>query len=182
MTERALTPQAAAEDLPVRGPSRHLLHRLRRSERGTAVVEFALVAPLLFLLVLGVLDFARLLAYYNTLTQIASQGARAAAVDRMPDGTAIPVGQAGALQDQLVTKYTGAPEIQDSSTYKVCITQLPTSVGQPVTVQASFNFNFIPFIGKDVGALTKTLHASSTERAEVFPVDYGQVDQNGNGC
>jgi Flp pilus assembly pilin Flp len=180
MTERALKPQAAADSLPVRGPSRRLIRRLRQSERGTAVVEFALVAPLLFLLVLGVLDFARLLAYYNTLTQIASQGARAAAVDRNPDGSAI--GSPESLQTQLHDVYTGAPEVKDSSTYRVCITRLPASVGDIVTVQASFDFNFIPFIGRDLGALTKTLTATSTERAEVFPVDYGQVDQGGNPC
>ncbi|HEY2371496.1 MAG TPA: TadE family protein [Gaiellaceae bacterium] len=180
MTERAPTPTAAANSLPVRGPSRRLLRRLRQSERGTAVVEFALVAPLLFLLVLGVLDFARLLAYYNTLTQIASQGARAAAVDRNPDGTAIS--SPSSLQLQLKDNYTGAPEVKDSSTYRVCITKLPASVGDVVTVQASFTFNFIPFIGRDIGALTKPLRAVSTERAEVFPVDYGQVDQAGNGC
>jgi Flp pilus assembly protein TadG len=180
MTERALKPLAAADSLPARGPSRRLLRRLRQSERGTAVVEFALVAPLLFLLVLGVLDFARLLAYYNTLTQIASQGARAAAVDRNPDGTAIT--SPSSLQDQLVTKYTGAPEVKDSATYHVCITRLPASVGDIVTVQTTFDFDFIPFIGKSIGVLTKTLTASSTERAEVFPVDYGQVDQGGNGC
>lgn len=180
MTRRALKPLAAAESLPARGPSRRLLRRLRQSERGTAVVEFALVAPLLFLLVLGVLDFARLLAYYNTMTQIASQGARAAAVDRNPDGT--PITSPESLQTQLVNVYTGAPEVKDSTSYRVCITRLPTTVGDIVTVQATYNFNFIPFIGKSLGGLTKTLTASSTERAEVFPVDYGQVDQRGNGC
>lgn len=180
MTRRALKPLAAADSLPARGPFRRLLRRLRESERGTAVVEFALVAPLLFLLVLGVLDFARLLAYYNTMTQIASQGARAAAVDRNPDGTAITSPES--IQQQLVTKYTGAPEVKDSSTYHVCITHLPASVGDYVTVQAKFDFDFIPFIGRTLGGLTKTLTATSTERAEVFPVDYGGVDQAGNGC
>src|SRR5262249_41635495 len=161
MTKRALTPRAAAENLPARGPSRRLLARLRRSERGTAVVEFALVAPLLFLLVLGVLDFARLLAYYNTLTQIASQGARAAAVDRNPDGSAITAPDS--IQLQLANTYTGAPEVKNAASYRVCITRLPVSVGDIVTVQTSFNFNFIPFIGRSLGGLTKTLTASSTE-------------------
>lgn len=38
-----------------------LLNRFRRSERGTAVVEFALVAPPLFLLVIGMFEVAMLM-------------------------------------------------------------------------------------------------------------------------
>ena len=35
----------------------------RRDERGTALVEFALIAPLLFLLLFGIIDFGRALNY-----------------------------------------------------------------------------------------------------------------------
>src|SRR6478736_8649423 len=86
MDERAPTPHPRHQ-----GPSRRLsgARRRARSERGTAVVEFALVAPLLFLIVFGVIEFGRVLNAYNQLTQLAGQGARAAAVNRNPDGTQI---------------------------------------------------------------------------------------------
>jgi Flp pilus assembly protein TadG len=51
-------------------------------ERGTALVEFALIAPILFLFLFGIIEFGRALNYYNDLTQLAGQGARAAIVSR----------------------------------------------------------------------------------------------------
>ena len=83
MAEGALTGR------PVTGPAlerhprpRGRLRAFRRDERGTALVEFALIAPLLFLLLFGIIDFGRALDYYNQVTQLAGQGARAAAVNR----------------------------------------------------------------------------------------------------
>ena len=78
-----VTGQAPAERPRPRGRFR----ALRRDQRGTALVEFALIAPLLFLLLFGIIDFGRALDYYNQVTQLAGQGARAAAVNRNPDGT-----------------------------------------------------------------------------------------------
>jgi Flp pilus assembly protein TadG len=155
--------------------------RGRREERGTALVEFALVAPLLFLLVFGILDFARALNYYNNLTQLVGQGARAAAVDRSPNGTAISTDgrcakpaafNNNSIQCQLVEDYTSSAELR--SGIQVCI---PTqaAVSQPVTVTASFPFNFIPFIGNAVHAATINLSASQTERQEA-------VASYGTGC
>ena len=49
-------------------------------DRGAAAVEFALVLPLLLLIVFGIIDFGRLLNAQLTLTQAAREGARLAAV------------------------------------------------------------------------------------------------------
>jgi Flp pilus assembly protein TadG len=128
----------------------------------------------LFLLVFGIVDFGRALNYYNNLTQLAGQGARAAAVARNPDGTGPPT--AISIQTQLATTYTSSPELKKPSNHLiVCITKAPLKVGDPVTVQTTYTFHFIPFIGKAASALTLTLKASSTQRAEVVP-----VDANGN--
>lgn len=48
--------------------------------RGQALVEFALVLPLLLLLVFGIVEFGRYLFLKNTATNGARQGARQAAV------------------------------------------------------------------------------------------------------
>ena len=58
-------------------------------ERGQATVEFALILPALLLLILGMLDFGRAVNYYNTLTELAAEGARSAAVNLNPDGTTV---------------------------------------------------------------------------------------------
>jgi Flp pilus assembly protein TadG len=52
----------------------------RSDERGSAVVEFALVAPLILLLALAVVQVAIALEVRATLTSAAAEGARAAAL------------------------------------------------------------------------------------------------------
>ena len=155
----------------------------RRDERGTAVVEFALIAPLLFLLLFGIIDFGRALDYYNQVTQLAGQGARAAAVNRNPDGTAITSGTS--LQSQLVNQYTAQPQLKSGEI--VCITQVPNQIGDPVTVKVSYHFTFLPLIGAAASALGGlNLTATSTQRAEAVPpggVTYAlDKDQNNNTC
>lgn len=53
-------------------------------ERGTAAVEFALLMPLLLLLVLGVIDFGRAFNAKLTVTHAAREGARTLAVTADP--------------------------------------------------------------------------------------------------
>lgn len=51
--------------------------RLRRgSDRGAAVVEFALVVPIFVLLVMGIIDFANAYNDYNSVRQGVREGAR----------------------------------------------------------------------------------------------------------
>jgi len=179
--------EGALRDHPVTGPApeRHprphgRLRALRREERGTALVEFALIAPLLFLLLFGIIDFGRALNYYNQVTQLAGQGARAAVVNRMPDGTAITSGSS--LQNQLATTYTAQPELKNGIV--VCIVgPVPTNVGDPVTVKVSYQFHFLPLIGlagQALGGLN--LSATETQRAEVVPPNYAAGNQTGQSC
>src|SRR5215469_8310359 len=49
-------------------------------DRGAAAVEFALLLPLLLLLVFGIIDFGRALNAQITLTQAAREGSRLAAL------------------------------------------------------------------------------------------------------
>ncbi len=55
-----------------------------RSERGAAMVEFALIAPVLFVLIFGIVDFGRALFLLNNLTAAVREGARLAAVQDDP--------------------------------------------------------------------------------------------------
>jgi Flp pilus assembly protein TadG len=52
----------------------------RPSERGAVAVEFALLLPLLMVLVFGVIDFGRLFNAQVSVTQAAREGARLAAL------------------------------------------------------------------------------------------------------
>jgi len=51
-----------------------------RSDRGSAVVEFVLVAPLVLLLLLGVVQLGLAMHVRSTLTSAAAEGARVAAL------------------------------------------------------------------------------------------------------
>jgi Flp pilus assembly protein TadG len=160
--EAPAAPQAAGEPPRPHSAYNGLPARLWRSERGTAVVEFALVAPLLFVVLFGIIDFGRALNYYNNLTQIAGQGARAAAVNQNPSGGP-PSGTS--IQDALKSA-VGSPELQKGIT--VCIPTVPASPGAPVTVTASFTFHFIPLVGK----IDLPLSASQTVRSEASASTY----------
>src|SRR5205807_1771960 len=48
----------------------------RRKSRGQAMVEFALLASLLFLLVMGIFDFGRAISVYINIAEAAHEGAR----------------------------------------------------------------------------------------------------------
>jgi Flp pilus assembly protein TadG len=48
----------------------------RRKSRGQAMVEFSLLAGLLFLMVMGIFDFGRAIAVYINIAEAAHEGAR----------------------------------------------------------------------------------------------------------
>jgi Flp pilus assembly protein TadG len=60
---------------------RRPFNRARADERGQALVEFALVAPILLFLLLGIVDIARAWNVYQVLTDAGREGARLAVVD-----------------------------------------------------------------------------------------------------
>lgn len=134
---------------------------LRRDQRGQALVEFALVVPILLLLVIGIFDFGQALNYYNQESQLVGQGARAAAVNRCPDGSAIASPPGTCIQTQLAETYANGALNKNP----VCISYGPNGAGagNPVTVTTTYNFKLLGFIG---GA-TIPISASQTERQEI---------------
>lgn len=54
--------------------------RSRRRDDGAAAVEFALVVPLLLLLLFGIISYGVMPSFRQTMSQAAAEGARAAAV------------------------------------------------------------------------------------------------------
>jgi Flp pilus assembly protein TadG len=64
----------------------------RSSRRGQALVEFAFVAPIFFLLLFGIIDFGRYVYYVQVLNNAAREGARYAIVHG--SGSFTPVGPA----------------------------------------------------------------------------------------
>ena len=50
--------------------------RSTKSQRGSSVAEFAIVAGVFFMIIFGIIEFARLLYTHNALTDAARRGAR----------------------------------------------------------------------------------------------------------
>jgi Flp pilus assembly pilin Flp len=73
----------------------------RKSERGAAAIEFALVAPLLILLVMGVISYGYMLSFRQALSQGAAEGARATAVSPFPTAVERQQEGLGALNEAL---------------------------------------------------------------------------------
>jgi Flp pilus assembly protein TadG len=170
---------------PVTAPTPERLPRprgrwslLRRDQRGTALVEFALVAFPLFLILFGIIDFGRALNYYNDMTQLAGQGARFAAVNQEPCNTGqvgcTPGNATGSFQQDLAA-WNDSPELKNK--VMVCIKNNPTTtvVGSPVTVKVSYTFHFLSLIS----AIPITLTSTQTERSETSSPTYAQ---GGQGC
>ena len=60
------------------------MNHSRRRTRGQAMVEFALIAPIFFIIVFGVVDMARYVYTLNTLQQVARESARVGSVAIRP--------------------------------------------------------------------------------------------------
>ncbi len=55
---------------------------LRRGQSGQSLVEFALVLPLLVILLMGIFEFGRIFSSYVVITNAAREGARSVVVGR----------------------------------------------------------------------------------------------------
>lgn len=58
---------------------------VRKNERGASVAEFAIVALTFFTLIIGIIEFGRLLYTHNALTDATRRGARYAAINKQTD-------------------------------------------------------------------------------------------------
>jgi Flp pilus assembly protein TadG len=130
-------------------------HNLRkRNENGQALVEFALVAPILFLILFGIVQFGIAFMHSVTLTDAVRAGARKAAVSRTATDPAQTTKNAvlGAASD--LDASTLSPRISVSSTWQP---------GDNVTVNATYPYK-ISLLG--IVVASGDLHSTTTERVE----------------
>jgi Flp pilus assembly protein TadG len=136
-------------------------------ESGQALVEFALILPLLVLAVMMVLEFGKVFNYWQDETHLANLAARFAAVDHNPGG--------GSLQDYVLGQ-ADATELRNGGSGKgstegpaqVCITP-GAQVGDPVKATVQVKYDWLPILG---GVGTSTISGSATMRMERPPTTY----------
>ena len=151
----------------------------RRQLMGQALVEFALVVPVLVLILLGTVDAGRLIFAYNSVSNAAREGGRTAIVNQTPD----EVRQRAAEQATVLgiapadpgdCPAAGGPTTQptgicfvlrDRDDAAACTT--PPSIGCTAIVAAKWEYRAItPIIGDLLGPMS----VSSTTRQLVEKV------------
>jgi Flp pilus assembly protein TadG len=127
---------------------RHLLRRFHRAESGQAMVEFALILPVILLLMVGMLEFARAWNLHQALTDATREGARRAAVQdpRMVSQDSVKAAiWRGISQAGYDPKAAGAKYSVDITT--TGLTGLWKATGENVNVTVRFPYRFwvLPF-------------------------------------
>ena len=154
--------------------------RRLHGESGAAIVEFALVLPFLVLFFVLMLDFGRAFNYWINTTHLAAEGARLAAVDRVPAGST-------SLQTYIRSRgFTS--ELRDGGSdwiaapLQVCVENPGATevVGDPVQVTVSTTYHFLPIGNLHIPGLANIgdmeLRGSATMRREVL------ADNVSSGC
>jgi Flp pilus assembly protein TadG len=135
------------------------LIRRGRSETGAELVEFALVFPLLLLVVLGIIDFGFLFQKYEVVTNAAREGARIAT---------LPNYGPGYVQGRVFDYLDNASLMDPGRTATVAPTLVSGACGYQVTVTYPHVYSFVGGIMSYFGGTlsSKTLTVRSTMRAE----------------
>ncbi|MBX7166114.1 MAG: pilus assembly protein [Pirellulales bacterium] len=128
----------------------------RRNRKGAALVEFAIVAPILFLLVFGMIEYGRMVMVQQVLTNASREGARLGVLD----------GTTTADVEDAVDTYLLSANISGAT---VSVTPSPPSsagYGAPVNVSVSVPFNQVSWLPTPLYLGGKTLSATTTMRRE----------------
>lgn len=123
--------------------------RALRSEQGQTAVEFALIAPMLIVLLLGVVQFGIAFNHYLTITDAARAGARKAIVLRFSGGS---------VNDVKDAVRAAAPGL-DPNKLKIDVTATPSwTSGSDVTVTVRYGYSIglLDWVVAD-GDLTSTM-------------------------
>ena len=128
-------------------------HRPRRRGRGQALVEFALVLPILLLIILGVVDFGRAVYGFNTIGNAARSGGRVAIVSQTD----------ASIKTAAITAAISL-DTQPSDVTIVYGCGSPKTIGCIASVTVSYTFRPITPI---IGQIWSTINMSSTTKLPI---------------
>jgi Flp pilus assembly protein TadG len=145
---------------PSRPRERSDLRALAAGESGQALVEFALVLPILLLLVVGVAKFGLALNSANDETHLANEVARYASVNEDPSSEAL---QKWAKSQADSKALTGQ---------QICISfpKGTSNVGDPVEVKVTGTMKWLPILKLKVAS--SIVEGKADMRLEAPPTNY----------
>jgi hypothetical protein len=144
------------------------------AEDGVALVEFALVLPILALLLFGMIDFGKAFNYWIDETHLANEGARWAVVNKNP-------GSSGTSLQEYIREQATTPELRNGGTpavpnpLEVCI-EFPagtSNVGDPVKVTVETTYRWLGVIADRISITETAIVGAATMRLEAQPTNYG---------
>lgn len=141
-----------------------------KGQKGAAVVEFAVIAPLLLVILFGIIEFGVLLYDKAMITNASREGARAGIVFANPPLTvpALTTKIQGVVNTYCATNLIS---FGGSSTLTTVVSRPTTTPGDPLTVTVRYPFRFLvfsnllPLLGGNM-ANTLTLSAITVMRLE----------------
>jgi uncharacterized membrane protein len=145
---------------------RSLLLRLREHD-GQAIVEFAVVIPVILILILAVIDIGKAYGYQNDETHLANEAARFAAVAYCGSGcTAIDTAVRNDAPNELKN---GTGSIVAPVSVSLCFPS-GMSNGDPVRATVTATYRWLPYLASKLGLpTTVTITATATSRMEKDP-------------
>ena len=126
--------------------------RRPRDDRGAAAVEFALIVPLLVLLVIGIIEFGHAFRVHGTLSAAAREGARSMALQSDPAEARAAVQDAAAALDPAI----------DAGQIAITPSSCPSTGGGTTNVRVTISYP-MPFLTGFFGA-TVDLSATGVMR------------------
>jgi hypothetical protein len=131
----------------------------RRSQRGAVAVEFALIAPILFLLVFGIIDFGNAFQAWDAASTAAREGTRIGVVDpNVADIEARVRGSAGTLDQSHLTVTISCSH--SGSSFGGCPPPDTWTEGDIVRVTVTYDYGYVTPLPKLVG-FGDTLHITT---------------------
>jgi Flp pilus assembly protein TadG len=130
--------------------------RGRTGRRGTAAVEFALVAPVFFIFLMGTIEFGRVMMVQNVLIAAAREGARAAIIK-------------GATASSVTAKannYAATAGVPSTTTTVEPSNLATATSATPIKVTVSVNFNDVSWLPAPWFLNDKMLAGSTSMRLE----------------
>ena len=127
-----------------------------RGRQGSAVVELAVVAPLLFAIVFGLVEFGRALMVEQAMVSAAREACRVAVL-------------AGTTRQDVINRATTSLNAAGISAFTITMNPDPpssASEGTPVTVSVVVPFNNVTWLPAPIYLGGKNLTASSVMRRE----------------
>jgi hypothetical protein len=161
----------ASEDITMVGPRHAIFARFtpagyfkleklwrncRKNRRGAAVVEFAVVAPVFFLLVFGMIEYGRMVMVQQILTNASREGARLAVLD----------GIAVTDVTTSVDSYLNGAGITGADVTVTTNAPVPPDFAESMTVRVEIPFDQVSWLPSPMYLNSYQMSAATTMRRE----------------